>query len=90
MWVQVLREVRLGHLLDRQQQQGAAAASGSALLDLEADWASVLSLGEQQRLAFARCGQPWVTLSVQTLESESSCHLASLVCTRHRPLPVLS
>ena len=51
--LQVLRDVRLGHLLDR-QQQGSHARPASAVLDTEADWASVLSLGEQQRLAFAR------------------------------------
>jgi putative ATP-binding cassette transporter len=36
----VLRKVHLGHLVDR--------------LDEEADWAKILSPGEQQRLAFAR------------------------------------
>ena len=50
---QVLRDVRLGHLLDR-QRQGSNPKSAEAVLDTEADWASVLSLGEQQRLAFAR------------------------------------
>lgn len=41
--IQVLEDVRLGHLLSR---------LGS--LDLTYEWSSVLSLGEQQRLAFAR------------------------------------
>ncbi|GBG78463.1 hypothetical protein CBR_g26493 [Chara braunii] len=40
---EVLNRVMLGHLLDR--------ADG---LDSDVEWASVLSLGEQQRLAFAR------------------------------------
>lgn len=41
--VEVLERVRLGHLMDR--------CDG---LDSYVEWASVLSLGEQQRLAFAR------------------------------------
>lgn len=41
--VEVLERVRLGHLMDR--------CDG---LDSNVEWASVLSLGEQQRLAFAR------------------------------------
>lgn len=36
----VLKDVQLGHLADK--------------LDVEADWANILSLGEQQRLAFGR------------------------------------
>ena len=44
----VLRQVQLGPLLDR-------VSEGAGLgLDTTADWASMLSLGEQQRLAFAR------------------------------------
>ena len=39
--IEVLKQVSLGHLQDR--------------LDLEQDWTRILSLGEQQRLAFARC-----------------------------------
>ena len=60
-----LRRVRLGALLSRSGgagQNGAAGAGGSQNgragghgLDAVADWASMLSLGEQQRLAFARC-----------------------------------
>ena len=38
--IEVLKQVSLGHLQDR--------------LDQEQDWTSILSLGEQQRLAFAR------------------------------------
>ena len=38
--IEVLKQVSLGHLLDR--------------LDQEQDWTRILSLGEQQRLAFAR------------------------------------
>lgn len=41
--VQVLKDVRLGHLLERFNS-----------LDSIYDWANALSLGEQQRLAFAR------------------------------------
>ena len=44
----VLRAVQLGPLLDRVSDGGGAG------LDTNADWASMLSLGEQQRLAFAR------------------------------------
>ncbi len=45
---QVLRQVQLGPLLDRVSRDAGAG------LDTSADWASMLSLGEQQRLAFAR------------------------------------
>ena len=38
--IEVLKQVSLGHLQDR--------------LDQEQDWTRILSLGEQQRLAFAR------------------------------------
>jgi hypothetical protein len=59
--------VRLGALLQRDGSGGSVsgrgggagggAASGAPSgLDAVADWASMLSLGEQQRLAFARCG----------------------------------
>lgn len=41
--VEALERVQLGHLMDR--------CDG---LDSSVEWASVLSLGEQQRLAFAR------------------------------------
>eukprot|EP01018_Ginkgo_biloba_P023891 Gb_35459 [translate_table: standard] len=41
--IQVLKAVRLGHLMAR--------CNG---LDSNVEWSSVLSLGEQQRLAFAR------------------------------------
>ncbi len=40
---EVLESVRLGHLMDRYDG-----------FDSTVEWASVLSLGEQQRLAFAR------------------------------------
>lgn len=45
---EVLRQVQLGPLLDR------VTANEGKGLDSVADWASILSLGEQQRLAFAR------------------------------------
>ena len=43
-----LREVGLAHLVD------GAAGSGAALDEAHDDWASVLSLGEQQRIAWVR------------------------------------
>lgn len=46
-----LRTVRLGVLLDRADPSGRVQGTG---LDAVADWAAILSLGEQQRLAFAR------------------------------------
>lgn len=46
-----LRTVRLGVLLDRADPSGRVSGAG---LDATADWSSILSLGEQQRLAFAR------------------------------------
>jgi ABC-type uncharacterized transport system fused permease/ATPase subunit len=49
--VSALRRVRLGVLLDRADTGGRVRGAG---LDATADWASILSLGEQQRLAFAR------------------------------------
>ena len=54
----MLKKVRLGLLLERGGERGAqsngASSSGRALDNL-ADWSGILSLGEQQRLAFARC-----------------------------------
>ena len=49
----MLRQVRLGLLLSRSSpgSNGSGARTG---LDNLADWGGVLSLGEQQRLAFAR------------------------------------
>lgn len=62
---EALRKVRLGVLLERTFAAGGSGnrsgnGSNGAVetptngLDCVADWASVLSLGEQQRLAFAR------------------------------------
>lgn len=52
----MLAQVRLSPLLQRcgprAPSGNGAAASG---LDCRADWAAMLSLGEQQRLAFGRC-----------------------------------
>ena len=50
----MLRRVRLGLLLERGAGSGNARTTGRGLEHL-ADWGGVLSLGEQQRLAFARC-----------------------------------
>jgi hypothetical protein len=49
MWSDV--QVRLAELLQRRVSSGG----GGSMLDSVQDWASILSLGEQQRLAFARC-----------------------------------
>ena len=51
-----MERVRLGEVMRRVR----GMAPGGNPLDVVADWASKLSLGEQQRLAFARCGcQRW-------------------------------
>ena len=54
----VLAQVRLSPLLQRCGPSASANSNGngSAAVGLEcrADWAAMLSLGEQQRLAFAR------------------------------------
>ena len=62
--VQALKAVNLGNVLDRCE------------LDSEVEWASVLSLGEQQRLAFARLllAQPILALmdeSTSALDEEN-------------------
>ena len=62
-----LRRVNLGYLIDREanesfaegggEEEGAASSSRRSTnvgLDAVGDWSSILSLGEQQRLAFAR------------------------------------
>ena len=51
-----LRRVRLEALLQRSAPSGGNGAGPPTGLDWAADWAGMLSLGEQQRLAFARCG----------------------------------
>jgi len=62
---EVLAAVRLGELLERCRPGGrggngngssgsSSSGSSSSALDHVADWSSMLSLGEQQRLAFAR------------------------------------
>lgn len=49
--VEVLKKVRLGAVLERHCAPGSGLASG---LDAVADWSTSLSLGEQQRVAWAR------------------------------------
>jgi ABC-type uncharacterized transport system fused permease/ATPase subunit len=51
----VLAQVRLSQLLQR-CGPGAPGGNGAAAsgLDCRTDWAAMLSLGEQQRLAFGR------------------------------------
>ena len=52
---EVLHKVRLGLLLKRSSSGGANVRNGDGKgLDTLADWGGILSLGEQQRLAFAR------------------------------------
>lgn len=67
--IQVLEDVRLGHILSR--------FSG---LDTVCEWSSVLSLGEQQRLAFARLllSKPKLVLldeSTSALDEINEAHL---------------
>ncbi|CAL8470471.1 g10013 [Coccomyxa elongata] len=55
---EALKQVRLDALLERSPPSAATSSSNGAGpatgLDSMADWAGILSLGEQQRLAFAR------------------------------------
>ncbi|TQE09985.1 hypothetical protein C1H46_004407 [Malus baccata] len=67
--IQVLEDVRLGNLLSR-----------FSSLDTSNDWSSVLSLGEQQRLAFARLllSKPQLVLldeSTSALDEANEVHL---------------
>lgn len=69
---EVLEDVRLGYLLPR---------FGS--LDMTSEWSSVLSLGEQQRLAFARLllAKPKLVLldeSTSALDEANEVHLYSI------------
>ena len=66
--VSVLQRVQLGHIL---QRHGGSAAS----LDQTEDWASVLSLGEQQRLAFARCALGRLLMLCRGVGGKESCHI---------------
>ncbi|XP_002969260.2 ABC transporter D family member 2, chloroplastic [Selaginella moellendorffii] len=72
---EVLRQVKLGQLLTR--------CNG---LDSFADWSSVLSLGEQQRLAFARMllSKPRLALldeATSALDEETEAHLYGVLKT---------
>lgn len=55
---EALKQVRLDVLLERSPPSAVTSSSNGAGpatgLDSMADWAGILSLGEQQRLAFAR------------------------------------
>ena len=52
---EVLAQVRLSPLLQRCSQASSNGSGAPAAgLDCQADWAAMLSLGEQQRLAFGR------------------------------------
>ena len=50
----MLKYVRLGLLLERGSQSENGGQPARKGLDNLADWGGILSLGEQQRLAFAR------------------------------------
>ncbi|XP_074285256.1 ABC transporter D family member 2, chloroplastic [Silene latifolia] len=70
--VKVLEDVRLGYLLSRFS------------LDSACEWSSVLSLGEQQRLAFARLllAKPYLILldeSTSALDEDNETHLYGLI-----------
>ncbi|KAK9699543.1 hypothetical protein RND81_08G180300 [Saponaria officinalis] len=70
--VKVLQDVRLGYLLSRFS------------LDSACEWSSVLSLGEQQRLAFARLllAKPYLILldeSTSALDDDNETHLYGLI-----------
>lgn len=84
---EVLKTVNLPHLIER--------CGG---LDVEADWGKILSLGEQQRLAFARvllADRPYIILDEATsaLDEKNEAELysilqassATLISVSHRP-----
>lgn len=58
----VLHRVRLGLLLER-----GSETEGGRGLNNQADWGGILSLGEQQRLAFARLDPLRFRLTLQTV-----------------------
>ncbi|XP_059661899.1 ABC transporter D family member 2, chloroplastic isoform X2 [Cornus florida] len=71
--IQVLEDVRLGYVLSRIKS-----------LDTTCEWSSVLSLGEQQRLAFARLllSKPYLVLmdeSTSALDEANEAHLYQLI-----------
>lgn len=70
--IKVLQDVRLGYLLSRFG------------LDSTCEWSSILSLGEQQRLAFARLllAKPYLILmdeSTSALDEDNEAHLYRLI-----------
>lgn len=78
---EVLRQVGLSNVLDRLT---SAAAPATGALDTIADWSTMLSLGEQQRLAFARVllANPAVVLldeSTSALDLENEARLYGLL-----------
>ncbi|KAA8523378.1 hypothetical protein F0562_009801 [Nyssa sinensis] len=71
--IQILEDVRLGYILSRFNS-----------LDTKHDWSSVLSIGEQQRLAFARLllSKPHLVLldeSTSALDEANEVHLYQLI-----------
>jgi putative ATP-binding cassette transporter len=75
---QDVSEVELQRVLEMVRLDGLAARMGG--FDVELDWADVLSLGEQQRLAFARLliNQPGFAVldeATSALDRENEVHL---------------
>jgi ABC-type uncharacterized transport system fused permease/ATPase subunit len=81
--IQVLEDVRLGYILSR---------IGS--LDSTCEWSSVLSLGEQQRLAFARLllSKPKLVLldeSTSALDEANEVHILLIFLMFYSVMQVL-
>ena len=94
---EALRKVNLGYLLERSANGGGAGDAGNpdpdragsnpagdVGLDAAGDWSSMLSLGEQQRLAFARVllAQPPVAMldeATSALDAENEAKMYRLI-----------